>query len=365
MKKRIFATAMALAIVLAAMPGVQAQGTVAFDDVPASHPHKAAIDYCVEFGFFRGMGDGVFGPDESITREQLAVVWARTLQARIPQFSDATQPRDEVDNAIILMYALGYMNGISDTLFGHYGQATREQVLCIAQRHYLRGIKGGDGYQYFDDHEQISAWAQSSVGACLASGLLDGVFSGKELKPQQPMTRAEVCQIIFNAMRQEHTITVTPSEGGMVTPSKTKAYYGDEITLTVTPDDGMQLKPGSLKLDGKAISGLTFLMPAHDVIITAEFEEVPEVVVTLTSISITKEPGTTSFAQGSALSLSGMEITAHYSDDSTKIVTQYTTTPEDGTSLTEVGDVTVTVSYTEDEVTVTDTLVVTVYTEEP
>ncbi len=128
------------------------------------------------------------------------------------------------------------------------------------------------------------------------------------------------------------------------------------ITLTVTPDPGKRLKSGTLKYDDTAIEGMTFLMPEKDVTVTAEFEDKPA----LESIAITSEPTKMTYTVGEALDLTGLVVTAHYSDGSDAPVTTYTTNPENGSTLDAAGTVTVTVSYTEGDVTKTATFDVTV-----
>ena len=58
---------------------------------------------------------------------------------------------------------------------------------------------------------------------------------------------------------------------GTVIPSKTEAAQGEIITLEVKPDSGYTLVDGSLKVNGAAVEGLSFEMPAQEVVITAEF----------------------------------------------------------------------------------------------
>jgi uncharacterized protein YjdB len=70
----------------------------------------------------------------------------------------------------------------------------------------------------------------------------------------------------------------TKSGNGDITFSSGPHYAGDTVTITVTPGTGWRLKAGSLKYnDGTdhAITGNTFTMPAVDVTVTAEFEQVP------------------------------------------------------------------------------------------
>jgi len=75
--------------------------------------------------------------------------------------------------------------------------------------------------------------------------------------------------------------------------------------------------------------------------------------VVLLDVIIDTMPIKTVYTEGEPLDLSGMVITAAYSDDSTKTVTGYTTDPVDGATLNSVGPQTVTVSYTEGGITKT------------
>ena len=72
------------------------------------------------------------------------------------------------------------------------------------------------------------------------------------------------------------SVNIGSLSGGSISADTAYAAEGTTVNLTVTPNQGMQLKPGSLKytdISGEhAISGTSFVMPASDVTITAEFE---------------------------------------------------------------------------------------------
>lgn len=72
--------------------------------------------------------------------------------------------------------------------------------------------------------------------------------------------------------------------------------------------------------------------------------------LTLTKIDITKDPNKTSYKVGEQVDLTGIEVTATYSDGTTKVITNYLYTPNG--KLTEE-DKTITISYTENGVTKT------------
>jgi uncharacterized repeat protein (TIGR02543 family) len=70
---------------------------------------------------------------------------------------------------------------------------------------------------------------------------------------------------------KEYTIAVDPAiVNGTVTPSKAVAAMGETIMLTVTPAEGYQTV--SVTVNGAAIEGTTFEMPAENVTVSATFE---------------------------------------------------------------------------------------------
>lgn len=66
----------------------------------------------------------------------------------------------------------------------------------------------------------------------------------------------------------------------------------------------------------------------------------------LSSIAITTQPTKRTYTEGESLSLSGMVVTATYTDDSTGTVTGWTASPANGSTLSGAGTKTITVSYT-------------------
>ena len=86
-----------------------------------------------------------------------------------------------------------------------------------------------------------------------------------------------ICAVKVSAAT--YAISISGSiTNGKVTADKTAAVEGATITLTVTPADGYRLKAGSLKFNGTDVTEnagvYTFTMPAEEVEVTAEFEEI-------------------------------------------------------------------------------------------
>ncbi len=324
-----------------------------FTDVPENHPYKAAIDFCQAKGIVQGITTTTFLPDAKLTRAQLATIWCRSLNIKDTNhsFTDITGLKKYYDSSVIVLHSLGTLLGTSDTKFSPDSFFTREQLTLLTMRTYNLGVADKDAYKQYADNASIAKWAQDGISACINAGVLEGLYDEENFKPKEPVTRSEICKLIYNISVPYYNITIGTLEGGTITASHTKARPDTVITLTVTPDEGKQLKNDTLKYNDTDITGTTFVMPAEDVTITAEFEDKP----VLESIAVTTPPAKTSYTVGEVLDLTGLVVTATYSDGSSGVVTEYSTLPASGSTLDTAGTLTITVSYTEGDVTKTTT----------
>lgn len=136
------------------------------------------------------------------------------------------------------------------------------------------------------------------------------------------------------------------------------ATYGDGSTAVVT--DACELSiPNGTVLDSEG-SKTVYVTYSYQGVqkITAFYLQVS---AGLSKIEITDEPTKTSYDQGDELDLTGISVTATYSNLSTEDVTEDCTfEPADGTVLSEGGTVMVIASYTENGITKTAAFEVTV-----
>ena len=77
-------------------------------------------------------------------------------------------------------------------------------------------------------------------------------------------------QVTFKLYMNQYTVTVQSSEHGTVTVDKTTAFENAVITVTATPDEGYKVV--TIKVNGEAIEGNTFVLTA-DSIVSVEFGE--------------------------------------------------------------------------------------------
>ena len=96
--------------------------------------------------------------------------------------------------------------------------------------------------------------------------------SGSTYTFKMPAAKATVKATFKAVAPTTYTITVDTAENGTVTANKTSAAAGETITLTVSPAEGYELD--TLTVNGTAISGTSFEMPAADATVAATFKAI-------------------------------------------------------------------------------------------
>lgn len=120
-----------------------AEGDAAFDDVDASVWYGEAVRWAVSEGIVNGYSDTAFGPDDAVTREQLAAMlqsfstWRGDIDDTrndLSGYEDASAVSGWALDAVQWANAQGLLNGTSATTLAPQGQATRAQVAAMLQR---------------------------------------------------------------------------------------------------------------------------------------------------------------------------------------------------------------------------------------
>ena len=100
-------------------------------------------------GIIQGVGEGRFAPEDTITREQMATMFHRTLKvydynlARshfIITFSDENKVSSWAYDATAYMAANGLLGGVGENKLDPRGSASREQAIALSLRTYKRFI---------------------------------------------------------------------------------------------------------------------------------------------------------------------------------------------------------------------------------
>jgi len=169
-----------------------------FRDV-AGHWAENAIRALLAKGWIQGYPDGSFRPAQLMTRAEFAALVVQVLGLDAPggglTFPDTANhwARDIIAAA----HGHGIISGYNDAAFGPDDPVTREQLAVILFRTFgLQAKPAGQG-KTFADRERISPWAKTAVDIAASRGIFAG-YSDGTFRPQNPATRAEVAQVMAN-----------------------------------------------------------------------------------------------------------------------------------------------------------------------
>ncbi|PER28972.1 MULTISPECIES: S-layer homology domain-containing protein [Bacillus] len=223
-----------------------------FKDVPADHWSADAINDMAKKGIIVGIGEGLFGFGQDVTRAQVAtfMVKAKGLQneTATPSFSDvdASSPYAKF---IGIAEKNKIMAGIGDGKFGPDEKLTRAQMAQLIVNAY--GFKADENNKVtFSDIDNLSwATAKSSIETLASLKVVSGVGEGK-FDPNGVVSRQQAAQFIYNAMNYK------PAEQAEVKVTSVKAL--SKTTVEVKFDNKVDaVKAENFTINGAAVKSAT------------------------------------------------------------------------------------------------------------
>ena len=167
-----------------------------------NHWAKHAIDYVVEKGYFKGVGNDRFAPNKSITRGDFVTVLGR--MAGIDQSKYTSNPFSDLENNYATAYIIwaaenDIVKGVGNGKFESNRPITREEMAVVMSRYlYVTGKTLQDKQDVpFNDQSDISPWAQEAVKDMAKKGIVQGM-ENRCFSPKTSFTRAQVAQVLYN-----------------------------------------------------------------------------------------------------------------------------------------------------------------------
>ena len=175
-----------------------------FPDVTSGDWFYDAVAYVYDKGMMEGTTDTTFAPAMNLTRSMIAQVLYNLEErpeapgaAGFPDVAAGAWYADAVNWAA----ARGIVKGYDTGAFGPEDSVTREQLAAILYRYaQAKGYdttQGGMAVREFSDSASISDWAQEAMAWAVNAQVLSGKGNGV-LDPQGTATRAEVAQMLMN-----------------------------------------------------------------------------------------------------------------------------------------------------------------------
>ena len=191
---------------------ITAAGTT-FSDV-TYHANKTAIEALAARQIINGMGDGLFAPNDNMTRAQFATITVKALglaPKAVSVFADVAAGAWYAPY-VGTAYTYAIVNGRSTTSFDPSGTITRQEAATmVARAAKLCGMNtdystaaARDVLAQFGDYTKCADWARSSLAFCYDNGILDA--GALNIQPTQEIRRCEIAQMLYNMLEKANLL---------------------------------------------------------------------------------------------------------------------------------------------------------------
>jgi len=178
-----------------------------FSDLDNSAWYHTGVHYCVEHGLLKGMPDNTFAPNAETTRAQIVTILWRMEGSPVVSTSvsfDDVATGEWYTDAIRWAASLNIVGGYGDGSFGTDDAITREQLAAILYRYAkYKGLDVSAGVSTnldsFADEQTVNGYAIYALQWACGEGLIQGIGDNGalNLQPAGSATRAQVATILY------------------------------------------------------------------------------------------------------------------------------------------------------------------------
>ena len=173
-----------------------------FTDVSENDWFYGAVQYVYDNDMMNGVSATSFAPNSNLTRAMMAAVLYNLEDQPTQADSSFTDVADGswYADAVNWAAANNIVSGYGDGIFGPNDNITREQMASILYRY--AEYKGYDvsavgDLGQFNDADNVSEWANDVMRWAVGAGLINGMGDGS-VAPQGTATRAQVATVLMN-----------------------------------------------------------------------------------------------------------------------------------------------------------------------
>lgn len=176
----------------------QTSNTAVYNDVPANAWYNDAVSFVTEKGLMSGVGTNTFAPGANLTRAMLAQILYNNEDKPTTSGTAFTDVQSGAWYADAITWATqkGIVSGYGNGLFGPDDNITREQLVAILWR-YAGQPASNASLNDFTDIDKASDYALAALQWAVEKGIISGKGNGT-LDPTGNATRAEVAQMLMN-----------------------------------------------------------------------------------------------------------------------------------------------------------------------
>lgn len=178
---------------------------IIFNDI-SDHKNQAAIEALAAREIINGTGNGLFQPDQSMTRAQFATIVVKALgftPTSADAFTDVSSAA-RYGTYIGAAHSYGLINGKANGIFDPEGTMTRQEVATLVMRAAalcgmdteMTDTEIRDMLAQFGDYITVDSWALQGLAFCYSENILSDI----NINAKNPILRCEIAQMIFNML---------------------------------------------------------------------------------------------------------------------------------------------------------------------
>ena len=181
-----------------------------FNDVPEGYWAYDAIQYVYGEGLMAGTSGSTFSPEGTTTRGQIVTILWRLSGSPVVNYLmdfDDVDPAAYYGEAIRWATSEGVAGGYGDGSFGPNDPITREQLAVMLHRYaqhegYDVSVGEDTNILSYTDAFDVSEYAVSALQWACGAGIIHGTGDGSTLTPQGETTRAQVATVLMRFCEQ-------------------------------------------------------------------------------------------------------------------------------------------------------------------
>ena len=181
-----------------------------FNDVPEGYWAYDAIQYVYGEGLMAGTSGSTFNPEGTTTRGQIVTILWRLSGSPVVNYLmdfDDVDPAAYYGEAIRWATSEGIAGGYGGGVFGPNDPITREQLAVMLYRYaqhegYDVSIGEDTNILSYADAFTVSEYAVSALQWACGAGIISGTGDGSTLTPQGETTRAQVATVLMRFCEQ-------------------------------------------------------------------------------------------------------------------------------------------------------------------
>ncbi len=174
-----------------------------FNDLGSASWAIESINYLAEKNILQGKANGIFAPNDNVTRAEFAKILVTAFnltQKSDAQFADVSED-SWYSEFVKLAVGSGIAKGTGADTFGPDENITRQDmaVMLLNAAKIAKGMTESESDVDFADKDSISGYAKSAVNTLACAGIINGTGDGN-FAPRAYATRAQAAKLVHGLL---------------------------------------------------------------------------------------------------------------------------------------------------------------------